>query len=167
MINSYVLIELDRIILLKMKKKVYAVHHNRGFDIINSQNIFHCSLLEEIPNIKKDYILYYIELTERTSWESHFNEQLFFDFDIQFWSNSEAPLELAVNAWKLDFLELPRGRGAGTIKYKFTDPKKQQLILSVVADTRNPHKFCESLALIKLQFEKASIYPSLNHHLSI
>jgi hypothetical protein len=150
-----------------MKKKVYAVHYNHVFDIINSQNIFHCSLLEEIPNIKKDFILYYIELTERTSWKSHFNEQLFFDFDIQFWSNSESPLELEVNAWKLDFLELPRGRGQGTIKYKFTDPKQQQLILSVNADTRNPQIFCESLALIKLQFEKASIYPSLKHHLSI
>ena len=149
-----------------MEKKVYAVHYNRGFDSINSQNIFHCSLLEEIPNIKEDFILYYIELTEVARWKSHFNEEYFFDFEIQFWSNSEAPLELTINSWKLDFLELPRKRGA-FIKYKFTDSRNQELILRVHTDTRYPKEFCKSLALIKLQFEKASIYPSLNHHLSI
>jgi hypothetical protein len=150
-----------------MKKEIYSVHYNRGFDSINSQNIFHCSLLEEIPNVKKEWVLYYIELKEIARWKSHFNEQYFFDFEIQFWSNSEAPLELTMNSWKLDFLELPRGRGVGVIKYKFTDSKNQELILRVDADTRYPDKFCQSLALIKLQFEKASIYPSLNHHLSI
>ncbi len=150
-----------------MKNPIFQISYSAGVLSTYNQMLFHCIAIENFPKVKAPHILYFIEIEILTSQKSHFNDTMFHDVNITIWNDLETLRPLNQNGWELKFLSFPSGLGTSKIVYKFIDPHGQELILNRFTDTRNFSSFCQVIALIILQFEKASSLNSLNHHLGI
>ena len=150
-----------------MKNQIWSIHYNQGFYLDHYQKMFHCTVTDSFPQIKPEHILYYIEIEILNSHKSHFNDTMFHDVNITLWNDLETLKPLNQNGWELKFLSFPKGLGTDKLIYAFIDPLGQELILNRLTDTRNFNTFCQVIAMIILQFEKASSLKSLNHHLGI
>ena len=144
----------------------FAVRANAGFPSSFGQKNVHVLDLDGIPSGNKQD-MFYIQLVKLTSHKSHFNDTLFYDFDLRVWLDADTPYDWRMNGWKLEIVQLPRGRGSQKLTYKFFDPLENELLLHKISDTRNPSEFCSDISNIILQFQKASSLTSLFHHVGL
>ena len=150
-----------------MKNSIFQITYNAGVLSAYDRKLFHCVAIENFPKVKAENVLYYIEIEILKSQQSKFNDTMFHDVNITLWNDLETLKPLKQNGWELKFVALPKGLGTDKLVYAFIDPHGQELVLKRHTDTRNFSSFCEVIALIILQFEKASSLTSLNHHLGI
>lgn len=123
----------------------------------------------QINTIPKRNVIdsFYIQLYTLSFHKSHFNETNFYDFEVKLWLDSDTPYDLKLNGWQLDILQLPRGRGRQNFVYRIIDPRGNELLLKRLADTRSPIEFCYKIAEVITQFQKASMLPSILHHVML
>jgi hypothetical protein len=145
---------------------IFGVRTNTGF----SYNIPFMDLeivrMRSVPEYGNIY-LFYIELITIATHKSHFNDTLFYDFDLRIWIDADTPYDYQNYGWKLEILKLPRGRGVDSIEYKIIDPMGNELFLKRFSDTRNTSNFCSHVSAIMMQFRKISSLPSIFQHLGL
>jgi hypothetical protein len=157
----------DNFVVMKPGNTLFfAVRANRGFPSSFGLRNVHVIDTDVIPS-RNDYDMFYIELLKLTSHKSLYNETLFYDFDLRIWLDADTPYDWSLNGWKMEIIQLPRGRGSQKLIYKFVDPSGNELMLNKISDTRNPSEFCRHISDIILQFQKASSLPSLFHHIGL
>lgn len=147
-----------------LKSRYFAVEVTLNKRLKSGYKIENISEVQSIPVHPEDNILYFIELSPLRSQKSHFNDILFYDYELQFWACKNKEYLLEKNQWDLSFTRMPIGLGASTLALEITDDQRNKISFNMWADSRDALGLCKTIVAEVHRFHKMADGFNLRHY---
>ena len=138
----------------KLPSRFFEIEIILNSEMLSGYEITAINEINNIPNESTVGTLYYIELSTLRSQKSHFNDTMFYDYELHLWEMKNKVYTLGKNNWKLKFTRMPTGLGAGTLALDITDDQQNKISFNMWADSRDAMQLCKNIVAEVHRFHK-------------